>query len=76
VGLGHTGIFIGLNTMEMNLQCIMKLLAATPNGNLPETKLFLRYSMRFPRSTFDKALSELIDAGMVERMPPLHIKLK
>jgi hypothetical protein len=62
--------------METNLQCIVQLFAATPNGNLPETKLCLPYGMRLPRSTFDDALRELIDASIVERGPPLHVKLK
>jgi len=62
--------------MEKNHQCILQLLAATPNDNMSETKLRRHYGRDFPRSTFNDALSELIDAGMVERVPPLHVKLK
>jgi hypothetical protein len=46
------------------------------NGNLPETKLCLQYGRHFPRSSFDDALGKLIDAGMVERVQPLHVRLK
>jgi predicted transcriptional regulator len=62
--------------MENDRQCILQLLAASPNGNMPETKLGLQYGRHFPRSTFDDALSELIDTGVVERVQPLHVKLK
>lgn len=71
----HGHLYLVKN-MEHNHQCILQLLAETANGNMPETKLCLQYGMRFPRSTFGDALSELIDAGMVERVQPLHVKLK
>jgi predicted transcriptional regulator len=62
--------------MKDDSQCIPQLLAATRNGNMPETKLCLQYGRHFPRSSFDDALGKLIDAGMVERVQPLHVRLK
>ncbi|WP_199545028.1 hypothetical protein [Paraburkholderia kururiensis] len=44
--------------------------------NLPETRLCRWYGMCSALSTFDAALAALIDAGMVERIAPLHVQLK
>jgi hypothetical protein len=62
--------------MKQHQDLIVRFLKASSNDNLPESRLWQRYSRHFPRSTFDDALRELIDAGMVERVPPLHVKLK
>jgi hypothetical protein len=76
VGVVQHGHLQTETAMQNNLQFILQLLAATSNGNMPESRLLQRYGMRFRRSTFDDALGDLIDAGMVERVPPLHVKLK
>ncbi|MFL9867614.1 hypothetical protein PQR67_25855 [Paraburkholderia fungorum] len=62
--------------MQLDQAFIVQLLSESRNGNLPETRLCRCYSERFARSTFDATLSELIDAGMVERIEPLHVRLK
>ncbi|WP_143137628.1 hypothetical protein [Burkholderia ubonensis] len=62
--------------MQPNHEFIVELLSRSSNGNLPETKLFRWYGQRFALSTFDAALVDLIDAGLIERVPPLHVKLK
>lgn len=62
--------------MQKHHEFILKFLAARPNRNMPATKLFRQYGMHFAWSTFDDALRYLIDAGMVERVPPLHVRLK
>jgi hypothetical protein len=64
--------------MSQNLVFLIDLLAASRNRNLPESRLMSQYVMRFARSGFPAygvAVEELINAGIVERIPPLHVRL-
>jgi hypothetical protein len=62
--------------MQKHHEFILKFLAACPNRNMSETTLYGQYGMHFAMSTFEDALRYLIDAGMVEKIPPLRVRLK
>lgn len=50
--------------------------AKSINGNPPETSLYRTYGQAVSEQLFIDAITQLEQEGVIERIPPFHVRLK